>query len=225
MTGGYVYRGPVAELQGTYFFADFVAGRVYSGNFNRDTNPASFNGANLANFQDRTDELESLVLGGADIHFVTAFGEDNAGNLYIVKFGNGFFPPNGQGEIFRIMPGTSGVRSDLDFDGDVDTNDWVIFLTHNKTSFAGLTPEEAYARGDLDGDIDNDYFDFQIFRGDFGAANGAAAMNGLGVHVPEPASLALGCSALCVMGSARLNGSRGVSRVTVELEYPGGHLT
>ena len=66
--------------------------------------------------QDRTVELESLVSGGADIRYITAFGEDLAGNLYIVKFGNGFFPPNGQGEIFRIVPGAPIVRSDFDLE-------------------------------------------------------------------------------------------------------------
>ena len=161
ITGGYVYRGPVAELQGEYFFADFVAGRIFSGEFDRNTAPAAFNGANLTNFQDRTAELESLVTGGADIRNITAFGEDLAGNLYIVKFGNGFFPPNGQGEIFRIVPGAPIVRSDFDFDSDVDVDDWEIFLSYNMTSFAGLTPDQAASRGDLDGDIDNDYFDFE----------------------------------------------------------------
>jgi hypothetical protein len=33
--------------------------------------------------------LESLVSGGVNIQYITAFGEDLAGNLYIVKFGNG----------------------------------------------------------------------------------------------------------------------------------------
>jgi glucose/arabinose dehydrogenase len=191
ITGGYVYRGPVAELDGTYFFADFVKGSVYSGEFDPSTDPDDFDGDNLTNFQDRTEELESLVLDGADIQFITSFGEDLAGNLYIVKFGNDFFPANGQGEIFRIVPGGPQIRSDFDFDGLVDAADWQIFLTHNKTDFTGLTAEEAYARGDLDGDIDNDFFDFQIFRVDYNEANGAGAFDRLIGHVPEPSSLVL----------------------------------
>jgi hypothetical protein len=188
ITGGVVYRGPVSELQGTYFFSDFVAGRIYSGNFDRNTSPAAFNGANLTKFADRTDELESLVTGGADLRFITAFNEDNAGNLYIVKFGDSFFPPNGQGEVFRIVPGEPLMRSDLNFDSEVDEADWGIFLTYNKTNFVGLTPSEAYARGDLDGDIDNDFFDFQIFRADFDAVQGAGAFESLLARVPEPST-------------------------------------
>ncbi|MBA3483625.1 MAG: PQQ-dependent sugar dehydrogenase, partial [Pirellulales bacterium] len=207
ITGGYVYRGPVAELQGEYFFADFVAGRIFSGEFNRNTASSTFNGANLTGFQDRTLELESLVTGGADIRNVTAFGEDLAGNLYIVKFGNCFFPPNGQGEIFRIVPGAPIVRSDLDFDTDVDVDDWEVFLTYNLTNFAGLTPDEAASRGDLDGDVDNDYFDFKIFRSDFDAAHGTGALSRLTAHVPEPSAtvLALGACGVYVMASRRVS--------------------
>lgn len=104
ITGGYVYRGPVAELQGRYFFSDFINGNVYSGNFNMSTPTANYNGANLADFQNHTAAFESAIGGGADIRYLTSFAEDNAGNLYMVKFGNSFFPSLGQGEIFRIVP-------------------------------------------------------------------------------------------------------------------------
>jgi hypothetical protein len=104
ITGGYVYRGPVPELQGRYFLSDFLTGNVYSGVFNPATPPASYNGQNLTNIQSHASNWETLIGGGADIRNVTSFGEDNAGNLYVVKFGNGFFPPLGQGEIFRVVP-------------------------------------------------------------------------------------------------------------------------
>lgn len=104
ITGGFVYRGPVSELQGRYFFSDFVNGNVYSGVFDPSTPVASYNGNNLADFQNHTLAFEAAIGDNADIRFVTSFGEDNAGNLYIVKFGNAFFPQLGQGEIFRIVP-------------------------------------------------------------------------------------------------------------------------
>ena len=200
ITGGYVYRGPVAELQGKYFFADFVSGKVFSGQFDRNTAPGTFNGTNLANVQDRTLELESLVPGGANIQYVTAFGEDLAGNRYIVKFGNGFFPPNGQGEIFRIVPGAPLVRSDFDFDGDVDVDDWGVFLSYNGTDFSGLTPAQASARGDLDGDVDNDFADFGIFRLDFDAANGEGALHRILTEVPEPVGGTVALIAVAAIG-------------------------
>jgi hypothetical protein len=109
ITGGYVYRGPVAELQGRYFFSDFITGNVYSGAFNPATQPSNYNGTNLTDLQNHTAAFESAIGGGADIRYLTSFAEDNAGNLYMVKFGNNFFPSLGQGEIFRIIPAAAAV--------------------------------------------------------------------------------------------------------------------
>jgi hypothetical protein len=105
VTGGYVYRGPVPELQGKYFFADFVSGKIVSLDFDRDTDPATFNGstAGVSGVTDMTSILRSRLVGGGSITNPVSFGEDNAGNLYIVKFGNGFFPPLGTGEIYQIV--------------------------------------------------------------------------------------------------------------------------
>lgn len=194
INGGMVYRGPATDFQGTYFFSDYVSGRIYTATFDRNTNPASFSGSNLANVQERRAEFESKVAGGADIRYVTAFNEDLAGNMYLVKFGNGFFPPNGQGEIFRIVP---GMRSDFDLDDDIDVSDWTAFLAFHKSSFTGLTPDQAYARGDLDGDFDNDFRDFLTFRTDYDVANGPGSFARL-ASVPEPSAAALAAIAACL---------------------------
>ena len=44
--GGYVYRGPVASLNGKYFYADYVSGRVWQLELDRDADPSTFNGSN-----------------------------------------------------------------------------------------------------------------------------------------------------------------------------------
>jgi glucose/arabinose dehydrogenase len=85
ITGGYVYRGPNSELDGTYFFADFVQGQIFS---------FRFDGTNVTEIQERTAELENAV-GGGTIEFISSFAEDGFGNLYILDHG---------GEIFRIHP-------------------------------------------------------------------------------------------------------------------------
>jgi hypothetical protein len=105
ITGGYVYRGPVPELRGKYFFADFVTGKILSFEFDRDTDPALFNGSTggIGNLTDMTALLRSRTTGGGFITNPVSFGEDHAGNLYIVKFGDGFFPPLGTGEIYQIV--------------------------------------------------------------------------------------------------------------------------
>jgi glucose/arabinose dehydrogenase len=74
ITGGYVYRGTaIAGLQGTYFYADFCQGFVRSFRFG--------NGQ-------VTDHFTWASLGGGNI---TSFGEDAAGELYIVTLGGGLF--------------------------------------------------------------------------------------------------------------------------------------
>ena len=121
--GGYSYRGPVAELQGKYFYSNFVGtGQAWMLEFDRNTNPASFNGANGTNtdvnalwqslvfdFNDPTYSPESTTASSAGVDHIVSFGEDNSGNLYIVDFGNGSgfngqYPGAGLGEIFRVVP-------------------------------------------------------------------------------------------------------------------------
>lgn len=124
--GGYVYRGPVAELQGKYFYADFVTtgntNQLWALDFDRDTDPADFNGNNGTNTDisalwqslvfDPTDPAylpNSTTDSSAGLDHIVSFGEDNAGNLYLVDFGNGAgfngqYPGAGLGEIFRVTP-------------------------------------------------------------------------------------------------------------------------
>jgi glucose/arabinose dehydrogenase len=78
VTGGYVYRGPsIPALQGTYFYADYCTGDVGSFVLNNGTatSPMSWS---------------SLNPGGN----VTSFGEDLAGEMYIVTQ---------QGGVYRIV--------------------------------------------------------------------------------------------------------------------------
>ena len=91
----------------------------------------------------------------------------------------------------RYVPGTAAKRSDLNGDGLVNASDWNVFLPNSFTSFPGDTVVTAYLKGDLDGDKDNDYGDFKLFKSDYIAANGAAAFAALEHAVPEPSSLAL----------------------------------
>jgi glucose/arabinose dehydrogenase len=73
ITGGYVYRGAIAALRGTYFYADFCAGFVRSFRY--------VNGL-------VTEHATWPSLSGGNI---TSFGEDAAGELYIVTSGGGLF--------------------------------------------------------------------------------------------------------------------------------------
>lgn len=124
--GGYVYRGPVQELQGKYFYADFVttgnAAQFWTLDFDRHTISTSYNGNNGKNV-DASSLWQSLVYDPTDpsyapdsttgniagLDHIVSFGEDNSGNVYLVDFGNGSgfdgqYPSAGRGEIFRIVP-------------------------------------------------------------------------------------------------------------------------
>jgi glucose/arabinose dehydrogenase len=90
VTGGYVYRGPIAELQGMYFFADFINDRVWSLQYD-GSDPTTFDGTNFTNFIDWTTLIETNV---GTIEQIASFGEDAQGNLYIVDLG---------GEVYRIQ--------------------------------------------------------------------------------------------------------------------------
>jgi Ca2+-binding RTX toxin-like protein len=82
ITGGYVYRGEGEALQGQYFFADFVQGKVFTLRFDGSAWVAT----------DRTSQIAT------DVGFVTnptSFGEDARGNLYLTDF---------DGEVFRLTP-------------------------------------------------------------------------------------------------------------------------
>ena len=107
VTGGYVYRGPVLPLRGQYFFADFINDRIWSLAWD-GTWPEDLNGTNFTNFVDWTGTPEFDPAEGTLSNF-TSFGEDAAGNLYILTLG---------GEVFRLtaiekIPALPGVAAAL----------------------------------------------------------------------------------------------------------------
>ena len=112
ITGGYVYRGPAAELQGKYIFADYIAGRVYAINFDRNTDPATFNGTNYTNFQDLTTLWNSLIVDAdgnpvsGPLARISSFGEDNDGNIYLVSLADNLasaYDSIGEGTIYKLV--------------------------------------------------------------------------------------------------------------------------
>lgn len=89
VTGGYVYRGPVTALQGYYIFSDYVSSRLWMFKFDGST-PGTYAGNNITDFADITDRIVTDV---GSIGSVSSFGEDPAGNLFIVDHA---------GEVFEI---------------------------------------------------------------------------------------------------------------------------
>ncbi len=88
--GGYVYHGPVTSLVGSYVFGDYINGHIW-------TLPA----ASLVQgslFPAGSYERRNLDFtpDAGTIDQMVSFGEDSAGNLYIVDIA---------GEIFEVVPG------------------------------------------------------------------------------------------------------------------------
>lgn len=85
ITGGYRYRGPITELRGSYFFADFANGQIWS------LRPSSTGFTDLIYWSDR------LKTDQGDVNNVASFGEDALGNLYVVDF---------DGDVFKFVSST-----------------------------------------------------------------------------------------------------------------------
>ena len=108
VSGGYVYRGPIQDLQGRYFFADYVTERIWS---------IEHDGTASISFTDHTTSLPPDV---GTIDAISSFGEDALGNLYIVDLG---------GEIFKIIhPSRPGSHKKFVVSGEtvenVDFGSW-----------------------------------------------------------------------------------------------------
>jgi hypothetical protein len=74
---------------------------------------------------------------------------------------------------------------DLNRDGDVNLDDFALYMSGLHADLSGLTAEEAQMMGDMNGDLENDFTDFALFRDAYDAANGAGAF-ARAVQVPEP---------------------------------------
>ena len=92
VTGGYVYRGPIAPLRGQYLFSDNCSGSIYV---------VADAGANVSPWTYET-------LGGTPSMSTYAFGEDNDGNLYVA---------DGGGRVYRFVSDSS---TDLIFEDGFD---------------------------------------------------------------------------------------------------------
>jgi glucose/arabinose dehydrogenase len=88
--GGYVYRGPITSLLGSYVFGDFISGTLWSLPATSLVQGTLFPSGNY-----ERRNLDFAPDAGA-IDQLVSFGEDNAGNLYFVDIA---------GEIFMAEPG------------------------------------------------------------------------------------------------------------------------
>jgi len=170
VTGGYVYRGPVTELQGMYIFGDWSSHQIWGVKIDRDANggrggvvPGSL--INLSTAFGRQTQAGSSQLEG-----VTSFGEDALGNLYYLELG---------GELYRITGEIA--NADYNNDGIVNAADYTVWR-NSLGSTLDLAADGSGPGGVPDGVID--MFDFQFWKDNYGEpvpSSGASADN-----IPEP---------------------------------------
>lgn len=73
ITGGYVYRGPIASLQGKYLFSDAVSGKIWIATV--DSGPIPWPAVEM--------------LAGTPSLSTYSFGEDEIGNVYVLSASGG----------------------------------------------------------------------------------------------------------------------------------------
>ncbi len=100
--GGYVYRGPVPSLQGRYFFADNVIPQVFSLVWD-GSDPSLNDGTNFTDLVNHTGTPEFTPDAGT-IDGPSSFGEDAAGNLYLVDLDGDVFRVTSTGKVPSLGP-------------------------------------------------------------------------------------------------------------------------
>ena len=93
--------------------------------------------------------------------------------------------------IFEGNDGLGYESGDLNFDGNFDASDWVIFRDAYHADLSGMSIAESYAKGDLNGDGENNTTDFVSFKDLYNVANGEGAFTTMVASIPEPTALTM----------------------------------
>ena len=128
ITGGYVYRGEGEALQGQYFYADFISGRVFTLRLDGGSWVAT----------ERTSQI--MTTAGA-LNNPSSFGEDARGNLYVVDF---------DGDIFKLTP-TAGSADQGDILNGLAGNDMLFGGSGNDTLIGGAGADTLIGGPGIDG--------------------------------------------------------------------------
>ena len=120
------------------------------------------------------ETIEGLVTpGGGDI-YIEIDGENDANQFYQLDV-----------SVWDI-----GLASDLNQNGGLDVGDWTRFKMGQGLDMASMSAAQAAGLGDLDGDMDNDAVDFDLFKKAVIGAVGEGGFISLitGAAVPEPST-------------------------------------
>jgi hypothetical protein len=112
---------------------------------------------------------------------------------------------------------------DLNQDGLVDVTDWQWYHSGRGVDLSGLSMLEAYQRGDMDGDFDNDIADFVRFK-TLSLGSIGTLMAGVPFAIPEPGVSALMSFLVLPVIGRRVRMGQHVSSNWARLIYAGGFV-
>jgi hypothetical protein len=152
---------------------------------------------------ERNFDFDVMLTEGSIVDFV--LGNNDQGNLF------------GDESLLSAMIWTDfeeflPVQGDLDGNGSIGAGDWVALRDHFYADFSTLSRQQAYALGDLNGDLVNDEYDFALFKDAYEAAHGSGSFARL-LQAPEPSGFMLtgiGLLSVCFFFKRRVDfhGSR-----------------
>jgi glucose/arabinose dehydrogenase len=203
INGGFVYRGSaLPELYGKYVFTDLGQGFDSSALFYAIVDPSDPDFGDVfefklstasPNFESGTQELPERIF---------SVGEDVDGEIYLIAGPDPRQPfnPNRPSLIVRLAP--TLLPGDLNGDELVNGSDWTLFKDGQGSEFTGLSSLQAYALGDLDGDLDHDLSDFWSFRTAFEQFNGDGSFESM-LSAPEPSAIISMATSLWLAAAVR----------------------
>jgi len=150
------------------------------------------NGNDLLAVNPRSGNVESIASGfSAPIDVL----RDPAGNLLIASY---------SGQIHRVSlkAGIGVALGDLDLNGVVSAADWALQRNGFGANLGSLTPVEALTHGDLNGDLQNNEYDFAIFKAVYEERNGVGSFAAM-LQVPEPSTALLGVISFSLTARSR----------------------
>ncbi len=156
------------------------------------------------------DRIDRVEFAGVGVTPITAavVGEnpntaEHGGKSEIIPeiIYNGPWPSDHRAVMVTFeIPVSSFQFGDLNLDDTIDQGDWRLLRDNHLTDMSGLSLDETYPLGDLDGDRDNDEYDFGLFKSVFDEANGTGAFAAMLVRVPEPSPLMMAVCGAVLLG-------------------------
>ena len=128
----------------------------------------------------------------SDVVFRYYDGSSSSSTVGLIEFVGGGNAP----EAFHF--------GDLNFDGDLDSDDWTVLQSNFGSSLASLSEAQRYRLSDLDNDGAHSLDDLLTFQITYDEINGAGAFQAMIARVPEPCSAAVALvSVAALIGGGR----------------------